>query len=196
MEPLLEITTVPIQYELKITEAKLEYSQGTAEVEISRNTDGGLQIKSRPVQLNMDTFDTSPSTISPTPMQNLFQAALKGTQIAYQATAQAAKEGRILLHARLGENPLSEISGTDSQKSTNEITTSSNMNGTPPELSIQYEMDKLNFDSKIGSGDFQFIPGDIELVITQYPDVVVKYTGKPIYVPPSAADDFSYDVQA
>ena len=45
MKPLIEITTVPIQIEMKTTNAKLEYARGTAEMEVSRDK-GGLQIKS------------------------------------------------------------------------------------------------------------------------------------------------------
>ena len=47
-------------------------------------------------------------------------------------------------------------------------------------------MDKMNFDWRILKGDFEFIPGDIEFNITQYPDVMIEYIGGPIYVPPSA----------
>lgn len=37
MKPLIEITTVPIQIEMKTTHAKLEYARGTAEMEITRD---------------------------------------------------------------------------------------------------------------------------------------------------------------
>ena len=47
-------------------------------------------------------------------------------------------------------------------------------------------MDKLNFDFMIGQNGFEFIPGDIEVTITQRPEVTIKYVGGPLYVPPSA----------
>ena len=37
MKPLIEITMVPIQIEMKTTNAKLEYARGTAEMEITRD---------------------------------------------------------------------------------------------------------------------------------------------------------------
>ena len=55
MDQLIQITTVPIQYELKINNARLEYSRSKAELEIHKN-DGGLSIKSRPVKLKLDSF--------------------------------------------------------------------------------------------------------------------------------------------
>ena len=56
MNQLIRITTVPIQYELKINNARLEYSRSKAELEISRN-EGGLSIKSRPVKLHLDSSE-------------------------------------------------------------------------------------------------------------------------------------------
>ena len=35
------------------------------------------------------------------------------------------------------------------------------------------------------------MPGNIELSIEQYPDVIIQYVGKPIYVPPSVAEHFN-----
>ena len=58
------------------------------------------------------------------------------------------------------------------------------------EMNIRYEMDKLNFDWKFGKGDFEFTPGDIEFTVTQRPEVVIKYVGGPIYVPPSADPNY------
>ena len=58
------------------------------------------------------------------------------------------------------------------------------------ELSIQYEMDKLNFDWRMNQMQFTFVPGDIEFTMTQRPDVIIKYVGGPLYVPPSADPDY------
>ena len=47
MYPLIEITTVPIEIQMKVTDAHLEYARGTAQMEISREQ-GGLNIRSHP----------------------------------------------------------------------------------------------------------------------------------------------------
>ena len=46
-----------------------------------------------------------------------------------------------------------------------------------PNLTLNYEMDKLKFDLKVAQGDFQFIPGDVSMSITQHPDVQIEYIG-------------------
>ena len=159
MKSLIEITTVPIQIEMKTTNAKLEYARGTAEMEITRDK-GGLSIKSRPIRVNIDTFEAR-NSVTPTLARSLQQNAQKGQQAAYQATATYAKQGKLMMETKLGE-----------------------------EMIIRYEMDKLNFDWKFGKGDFEFTPGDIEFTVTQRPEVVIKYVGGPIYVPPSADPNY------
>ena len=53
MYPLIEIQTVPIEIQMKVTNAHLEYARGTAQMEISRDK-GGLQIRSQPIRVNID----------------------------------------------------------------------------------------------------------------------------------------------
>lgn len=200
MEQLLKITTIPIEYELKVNNARLERRNGTAEMEISRN-EGGLRIKSRPTKLNLDTYEARNSVV-PTTKASVAQLAQKGKQAAYEATAQFAKEGQILLKTKIGEGgeALKQIFEQRSAAPTGEFqmgfipTTGPEINWEAPSLSIRYEMDKLNFDMKIDKGDVKFIPGTIELSISQYPDVMIEYMGDPIYVPPSAAAHFTGEV--
>lgn len=62
------------------------------------------------------------------------------------------------------------------------------------EMNIRYQMDKLNFDWKLNGGNFEFVPGDIEFSVTQMPDVIIKYVGGPIYVPPSSDPNYEPEV--
>lgn len=201
MKQLINITTVPIQYELKIQNARLQYKNATAEVEISRDK-GGMRIKSRPVKLNIDSFEAR-NSVTPTTARSVAQTAQKGNQAAYEATAQLAQEGQLMLKAKIGEDVLGQIFANRNQQPTGEF----ELGFTPSEpvdinyeagdLIINYQMDKLNFDLKVANGNFEFVPGDIELSITQHPEVRIEYIGGPIYVPPSADPNFEpLDVRA
>lgn len=184
MDQLIKITTVPIQYELKVNNARLEYSRSSAELEIHKN-DGGLSIKSRPVKLNLDSFNARNSVV-PTTVTSVKQAASKGQQAAYSATAQMAQEGQLLLKADIGQDVIGQILQQRTAQPTGEF----QLGFTPsapvdidyeaPDLTINYEMDKLNFDLKVANGNFEFIPGDIEMSITQRPQVLIEYVGGPI----------------
>ena len=205
MGPLIEITTVPIEIEMKTTNAQLLYSQGTAEVEISREK-GGLNIKSRPIKLNIDTFEAR-SSIRPTTMQSIEQAASQGHQAAYEATATYARRGQLVMDAQLGEELVTQFAReTQDAHMSRDLTefglgflpeTGIDLNWEPGQMQIRYEMDKMNFDWKIGGVGFQFVPGDIEFTMTQRPEVVIKYVGGAMYVPPSADPNYTpVDVKA
>ena len=195
MGPLIEITTVPIQIEMKTTNAKLEYARGTAEMEISRDN-GNLSIKSRPVKVQIDTFEAR-NSITPTLARSLEQNAQKGHESAYEATATYANQGQLLLKAQVGEEMVTQFAKDAMMKDVKTNVGIQFLPSVPPEITwdpgemnIRYEMDKPNFDWKIGGGSFEFTPGDIELTVTQRPEVIVKYIGGPIYVPPSSDPNY------
>lgn len=202
MKPLIEITTVPIQIEMKTTNAKLEYVNGTAEMEISHG-DSGFNIKSRPIRVNIDTFEAR-NSISPTLSRRIAQNAQKGQQAAYEATATYARQGQLLLQTRVGEELITQFSEEAMMKDVKTNvglqflpSVGPEITWDPGELNIRYEMEKLNFDWKINQFGFEFTPGDIEFTVTQRPDVIIKYVGSPLYVPPSSDPNYEpVDVRA
>lgn len=202
MYPLIEIKTVPIEIEMKVSHAKLEYTRGTADLEISRG-DGGLSIKSRPIKLSIDTFEAR-NSVCPTAVRSIEQYAQKGRQASYTATATYAQHGQMLLNAKLGEDVLGQFAAEAATKDLKLNEGLQFLPSVPPEitwdpgeLNIRYEMDKLNFDWRMNDPKFEFTPGDIELTVTQQPDVVIKYVGGPLYVPPSADPNYTpVDVEA
>jgi len=202
MTQLIEIKNVPIEIEMKVSHAKLEYSRGTADLEISRN-EGGLSIRSKPIQLNIDTFEAR-NTIMPTTMRSIEQRAEKGKQAVYEATATYARQGQLLLKAKIGQEMVTQFAAEAVAK---DIQTNvgidfipsvgPDISWDPAELNIRFEMDKLNFDWRLNQTQFEFTPGDIEISVTQRPDVVITYIGGPIYVPASADPNYEpVDTQA
>ena len=187
MYPLIEIKSVPIEIQMKTKNASLEYTRGTAEMEISRNDNGDLDIRSRPIKLKMDTFEARAVN------QNVARITSQGS---YQATASIGESGKLTLDASAPE-------GRTAQQHYPIQTAALSAPQLPePEeedgaLQIRYEMDKLNFDFKVDRGELKFTPGDIEITIEQQPSVVIKYVGGPIYVPRSADPNYEpVDVRA
>ena len=201
MDPLIEIKTVPIEIQMKVTRAHLEYARGTAQVEISRDK-GGLNIRSKPIQVNLDTFEAR-NSVMPTTATVIHQQAQAGVQAAYQATGILAREGRMMMQARIDQDVIPQLAKqqTIGQPTNLNIdflpSTGADISWDGGELSIQYEMDKLNFDWRMKQMSFTFVPGDIEFTMTQRPDVIIKYVGGPLYVPPSSDPDYEpVDVNA
>lgn len=200
--PLIELKSVPIEIEMKITDAKLEYKRGTVDMQVSRN-EGGLQIKSSPIRLNLDTFEAR-NSVMPTVATRIQRSAEAGQQAAYSATATYARQGQLLLQARVGQELVTQFAAEAQNK---DLKTNVGIQFLPtigPEISwdkgeinIRYEMDKMNFDWRTQNGDIQFTPGDIEISVTQQPDLIIKYVGGALYVPPSSDPNYEpVDVQA
>lgn len=202
MYPLIEIKTVPIEIEMKLTHAKLEYARGTAEMEVSRDK-GGLQIKSRPIRVNLDTFEARNSVL-PTVATSISQAAQQGHQAVYEATAAYARQGRMMMETKLGEDVMNQIAAASANVGRDVNVNVEFLPSAAPEISweggemnIRYEMDKMNFDWRMQKMNFQFTPGDIEISVKQRPDVIIKYVGGPLYVPPSSDPNYEpVDVRA
>ena len=201
MDPLIEIQTVPIEIQMKVTRARLEYARGTAQVEISRDK-GGLNIRSNPIRVNIDTFEAR-NSVTPTTATVIRRQAQAGVQAAYEATAVLAREGRMMMEARIDQDVIPQLAKQENlgQPANDNITflptTGPDISWDGGEMSIRYEMDKLNFDWRMEQMSFTFVPGDIEFTMTQRPDVIIKYVGGPVYVPPSADPDYEpVDVNA
>ena len=195
MDPLIEIKTVPIEIQMKVTRAHLEYARGTAQVEISRDK-GGLNIRSKPIQVNIDTFEARNSVV-PTTATSIQQAAQKGRQAVYEATAAYAQQGRMMMETKVGEDVMGQIAASAAPVGQDVNLNIQFLPKVGPEITwqggemnIQYEMDKLNFDWRLQKMNFEFTPGDIEFTVKQRPEVIIKYVGGPLYVPPSADPDY------
>lgn len=192
MKPLIEIKTVPISFELKVTDPQFKPVQSTAEIEMHTEK-GGLQMKSSPVRLNLDTYEARKSASNESVTSSVKTYGQKGRQAAYSATARYAQEGQIHVDAKFNEEAFQQIADLrlkNGEHKTPNIKWIPNqpvdIQYQPGDLTIKYQTDKLNFDFQQEKTPMEFIPGDIELVVTQQPDVIIKYVGGPIYVPPSS----------
>lgn len=200
--PLIEIQSVPVSISMKVTNAKLEYNHGSADLQISRG-EGGLNIKSSPIRVKIDTFEAR-NSLSPTVARSIQQNAQKGQQAAYSATATYARQGQLLLDTQLGQELITQFASEALSKNVSTDFgiqflpgTGANIDWDPATLQISYEMDKLNFDWKLSSPEFTFTPGDIEITVDQMPDLIIKYVGDPLYVPPSSDPNYvPVDVKA
>ncbi|QSX06027.1 hypothetical protein JYG23_00745 [Sedimentibacter sp. zth1] len=194
LEPLIEIRSIPMSIEYKIRNATIELASGDANLEINRDKNG-LQIKMQPAKINIDTFNARNSMETKSPLLSIEKFAKDGIKAGYEATADFAKEGEMLMDIYLDNDVFAKIA-SERLKSDVQF----NLGFTPSEpveldyqegdLSIKYEMDRLNFDWKMSRPELEFTPGDIELLIKEYARVELEYIGSPLYVPPSANPDY------
>lgn len=197
MRPLIEIQTVPISIEFKVTNAQYEPAESTVQLEMSKEP-GGLQIKSSPVKVNIDSYEARKSAGNPSAKDSIAQYAEKGKQNAYSATARYSQEGAILMDVTIADDALKQALDFRVNKNHQHQTPNIRwipdrpveLEYQPADLTIKYETDKLTTDFNQDKTPMKFVPGDIEFEITQKPDVIIKYVGGPLYVPPSANPDY------
>ena len=206
MVPLLEIKTVPIEIQVKTQSASLEYTRGTAEMEISRSKQGSPEVKSRPIKVQQDTFEprglayrpamaSVAGGVSAAPAAGSLSAA--SGQGVYEVTSAYADEGQISLNVRMGHSMPQQSAAmaaaqNDAEYVMPDLTPKSavNVEWEDGSMEIRYNMDKLNFDWKFEQAQFKFTPGDIEFTVATRPSVTFTYTGGPIYVPRSADPNY------
>lgn len=198
MEALLKITTIPMEYQMTIQRARLERSQSSPPlVEMSRQR-GGFTMRSRPARLLLDTYDAR-NSIVPTTRTAIYQNAQKGIQAAGEAAQTYAGEAAQMIWSKPGQGGemLDQILAQRMQLPKGDFqlgfipTTGVNITYQEGDLQTDYQMDRLAFNLKLNNGTVEYIPGSISIEITQYPDVLIEYMGKPVYVPPSAAERFT-----
>ncbi len=193
---LLQITTIPISIEIKITNAKFELADDRQPKVNITNTNGQFVMKAEPLKLNIDTYEARKS-LGPGHMTDgdiMAQKAHEGFSVAFQGTARVASEGNQLAR---GMSP-SEIAV---QRARAGATIETIMEFLPKEgADITFDAGKLSIDYQLGDQEIdwdimqrlpmEFIPGSVELIVRDRPRVEIEYVGGPIYVPASADPNY------
>lgn len=194
---LLQITTIPIKIEIKVTNAKFEPTESDRQPKVNITTkNGGYVMEAEPLRLNIDTYEARKSLgfghMNDADM--LQQKAQEGFSIAYQGTAKVSQEGDQLAR---GVSP-SEIAISNARAG---ATVETIMEFLPKEgAEITFDKGTLNIEYQMGTQDFdwnlkpdlpmEFIPGNVEFIIRDKPRVEIEYIGEPLYVPPSSNPNY------
>lgn len=197
MDPnLLQITTIPIQIEIKVTNAKLEYSEDRQPKVNITTKNGGYVMEAEPLKLNIDTYEARKSLGygHMTDADMAAQKASDGFSLAFQGTARVASEGNQLAR---GMSP-SEIAINNARAGATVQTimeflpkTGADITFDEGKLNIEYHMGDQSIDWDVKPDlPMEFIPGSVELIVRDRPRVEIEYLGDPLYVPPSANPNY------
>ncbi len=193
---LLQITTIPISIEIKVTNAKFEAAE-TQQPKVNITTEnGGYVMKAEPLRINIDTYEARKSLgyghMNDSDM--LKQKASEGFTLAFQGTARVSAQGDQLAR---GVSP-ADIAIQNARAG---ATIETIMEFLPKEgADITFDGGTLNIDYQMGSQEFdwdiaqqvpmEFIPGSVELIVRDRPRVEIEYIGEPLYVPPSSNPNY------
>ena len=193
MDQLLSIKHIPIKIKVNVTNAQLKPREADPlepSVRISKSSDG-VRVAAQPykVDISSQKLDSYvPTNVQPSKLTLTYDAVAKmggtdGTASAANTTAVSRSSSQSI------ETILSRLPKTkDSSISYNDGT-----------LSINYSMINNDGSSDIGSisdlkNGFEFIPGDIEFIVSQMPELEIEYLGDPLYFPRSADPNYKGEV--
>lgn len=199
MEQLLSYKHIPIKVEVKVQRAELKPIEDSGKasaapsVKVSSKQGGGLRLQAEPYRVDLSDARNYDAYIPSSGTEN-------GITLTYEAVARLAD----------GTQKSGEASGTQNKKPSSveaalkALPKSRNKavsynNGT---LSINYQMNlpsSADTTTAAASSDpveaiqfteFEFVPGSIEFIITQMPELDIEYMGDPIYFPRSADPNY------
>lgn len=197
MEQLLSITRIPIKVEVKVQRPEFKQVENTAasapapSVQVSASGNGGLRLQAQPYKVdlsesrNFDTYIPSAGNDG-------------GITLTYQAIAKLADAGNTGTKNTTGSDSQQHFNTQRASRSIESVLQSlpksknSAVSYSDGTLSINYQ---ISNSSEVASTkdipEFEFIPGSIEFIISQMPQLDIEYLGDPIYFPRSA--DPNYD---
>ena len=192
MDQLLSIKHIPIKIEVNVTNAQLKPREADPlepSVKISRGSDG-VKVAAQPYKVDISSpkLDSYvPTNVQPSKLTLTYDAVAKmggtdGTSSSANTTA-VSRSSSQSIEAILSKLPKSKESSISYNDGT---------------LSINYSMIGSDSSDSGSISDlkngFEFVPGNIEFIVSQMPDLEIEYLGDPLYFPRSADPNYKGEV--
>ncbi len=201
MEQLLSIKHVPIKIEVNVTRAQLKRIEGNEQspsVKVSKSSGGDVKLAAQPYKIDISAPAQRFDSYTQSPV------AESGLKLTYDAVARmvGAESGAV---AQGGDT---QLTARNASRSIEAIlsklpkTKNSSISYNDGTLSINYAVENSggadNSEPFDLSSGFEFVPGNIEFIVSQMPDLEIEYLGEPIYFPRSADPNYegAVDVMA
>ncbi|KNZ42652.1 hypothetical protein [Acetobacterium bakii] len=182
MEPLITIETVPIKIEY-VEKEPLRMSSVHSQLVDVTGEQGNERVESRPIRISVkDSFEPS--------------SVYNWNNLTYTATAKYGDDGNLKLEVSMEDGEAKPIHFKEITRNIDhmaDLLVSSEAQTGEDSASMEISFDMGGLPSGMPSAtnqNIQFFPPDIELKMTQRPQVIIKYVGGPIYVPMSADPDY------
>lgn len=191
---ILKISTTPIQLSMTSQRARLESQIPDPDAGIITSP-GNFKMHSENIKVNIDTFESRRSMGFRTAAGLMKDAAQAGMQAAQDATAQYAQIGSQMAQIQTGAT-VADIVGryTMPNPAVTEMkfipAVGPDISWEPNRLDMEYTPAKVEFHPNIDQKTMQYIPGELEINVEQFPKVDIEYVGEPLYVPPSASPSY------
>ncbi len=195
MEPLIKITSSPMQMKYQIEPARLENQKPTLPKYEITHRPARLRVDSQNVQVSLNTKAAYRSMGFYGAGDWAREYGRRGQAAADQADGEAAQMGNAMsmiqdgvtiaqiVQSRLMQNPAMAVH-------TFMPAVGPEISWTPDSIDMEYSPDALEFDWQTQRSLMNYVPGKFSMEILQYPKVSIEYLGGINYVPPSADPEY------
>lgn len=182
MEQLITIETVPIKIE-HVKREPLKLSSVHPQNTGADSDAGNIKVQSKPIRIALnDSFE--PST------------DYQWDNSTYTAIAKYGDDGKLSLEVQMEDGQATPIHFKHLSRGIDQMAgmvalQKINANSESASMMIPIEASGINNGMQTADNtNIEFMPPDIELKMTQRPQVIIKYVGGPIYVPRSADPNY------
>lgn len=194
MEQLLSIKHIPIKVEVNVTRGEFKRVENSApnapSVKVSPKKGGGLRLQAEPYRMEIPESRNYDAYI---PSGNYDS----GFTLTYEAVAKLADGGNSASGIKQS-GEMRQFSAKRASRSIESVLQSlpkskdSAVSYADGVLSVNYQMTGTESVAELASPhpEFEFIPGSIEFIISQMPELDIEYLGDPIYFPRSADPNY------
>lgn len=178
MESLITIETVPIKIEFVEKQPLTLSSVHSADTNVKQANQQPIQIE--PIKIAVQDY-YEPSM------------AYQWENSTYTAIPQFDDGGNLKLDIQMEDGQAREIRFKQTNRSIESMTSKASAVGTDAgTMQISIPMSQLASGMpEANNFNTEFLPPDLQLVVTQRADVIIKYVGGPIYVPPSSDPNYT-----
>ena len=179
MQPLITIENVPISIEYVESDSPKKLSvQSATSLSIHRQKDM-TSIKSKPINISFkDSFVSTTRR-----HRNIFS---------YTATASYTDNGKLKMNVQMDEESSEFLYMQFNRGIDNMIGLLPQTQAERPPSYFQIDFDISHLPTELIAPDVDtsFTPPDLEIRVVEYPKVIIKYIGGPIYIPRSADPNY------
>lgn len=178
MESLITIETVPIKIEFVEKNPLALSSVHPANTNVKQANEQPIQIE--PIKIAVQDY-YEPSM------------AYQWENSTYTAIPQYDDAGNLKLDIQMEDGQAREIRFKQTNRSIESMTSKASAVGNDAgTMQISIPMSQLASGMpEANNFNTEFLPPDLQLVVTQRADVIIKYVGGPIYVPPSSDPNYT-----
>ncbi len=194
---LLDITIVPVEYQLKIQHAQVEIRQDFQPTPEMKKTDAQVNIQTTQATAQYDSYQARRSLGFANSSDLVAQSVEKGKQSIAETTQDYVDTGKqmsridqqvtipdIMRQKMFAQSDSGTLYTAFLPESGTEITWQ------PGGVDLEYQPGDLQINWDIQDPEYNYIPGEVHLEILQHARVDIEYLGGPLYFPPSGDPNY------